>query len=65
MASWLKSDLHALFQAWRDGEDMAVLCDRFGRTSNAIRLQLSQAGVYRSGEKLSEVRRKARARRAK
>ncbi len=60
MGHWKVDELQALFQAWRDGEDMAVLRDRFGRSATAIRQQLSKAGVQRDGKKLSEVRRKAR-----
>jgi len=65
MVRWRRDDVAALCEAWRNGEDIGVLCDRFGRSENAIRQQLHFYGVYRSAEKLSEVRRKAGAGRAK
>ena len=31
-APWTNPDLQRLFKAWRDGEEIDVICARFGRT---------------------------------
>ena len=54
---WTNPELQRLFKAWRDGEEIDVICARFGRTAAAIRTQLSGAGVKRAPEKLSQLRR--------
>ena len=56
-APWTNPDLQRLFKAWRDGEEIDVICARFGRTEVAIRAQLFEAGGKRTPEKLSQLRR--------
>tara|TARA_R110001583_G_scaffold2710_2_gene18954 strand:- start:471 stop:695 length:225 start_codon:yes stop_codon:yes gene_type:complete len=54
---WTNPDLQRLFKAWHDGEEIGVICVRFGRTEGAIRAQLNAAGVKRTPEKISQMRR--------
>lgn len=56
-APWTNPDLQRLFKAWRDGEEIDVICARFNRTEGAIRSQLFVAGVKRTPKKLSQLRR--------
>ena len=57
---WSETDLADLFARWKAGEEIEDLCKRFARTPAAIRQQVSHAGVQRTAEKLTEVRRAAR-----
>jgi hypothetical protein len=54
---WTNPEIQKLSEAWRDGEELDVICIRFGRTAAAVRTQLSAAGVKRTPEKLSQLRR--------
>ena len=54
-APWTNPDLQRLFKAWRDGEEIDVICARFGRTEGAIRSQLNAAGVKRTPEKRAQT----------
>ena len=53
---WTGPDLQRLFNAWREGEHMDSLSNRFGRTPNSIRQQLHKAKVRRTPAKLQEIR---------
>lgn len=56
---WTGPNLQRLFNAWREGEHMDSLVERFGRTPNAIRQQLHKAKVQRTPEILRKIRLKA------
>ena len=53
---WTGPDLQRLFNAWRAGDDIDSLSERFSRTPNSIRQQLHKAKVRRTSEKLREIR---------
>ena len=57
---WTGPDLQRLFNAWRAGDDIDSLSNRFGRTPNSIRQQLHKAKVRRTPAKLREIRLRAR-----
>ena len=57
--SWEKEDKSKMLELYSQGWDTSSLAEMFDRTENAIRQQTAQAHVYRTMDKLSEIRRNA------
>ena len=64
MTYWTTQELRELYASWREGIDIDVLCERYGRSAAALRVKLGRAGVKRSREKLREVRKIAQSHKA-
>ncbi len=55
---WTAATLNEMLQLYRDGVRIEKLSEKYGVTPDAIRQQASKRQVYRTGEFLSEIRRK-------
>jgi hypothetical protein len=58
--SWEEEDRALLLMLYGEGWDTSALAARFDRSEDAIRQQTAKAHVYRTADKLSEIRRNAR-----
>ncbi len=59
MPTWTTKQIRELSEAWRDGEDIAVLAERFNRTPGSLSAMLHRQGVKRTPAKLRELRQRA------
>jgi len=56
---WSEEDKSRMLELYGQGWDTSSLAEMFDRTEDAIRQQTAKAHVYRTAEKLSEVRRRS------
>lgn len=56
---WSEEDKARMLELYGQGWDTSSLAEMFDRTEDAVRQQTAKAHVYRTAEKLSEVRRRA------
>jgi len=59
MPTWTTKQIRELSEAWRDGEELQVLAERFNRTPGALAAVLHREGVKRTPAKLRELRKRA------
>ena len=57
---WSEEDKARMLELYGQGWDTSSLAEMFDRTEDAVRQQTAKAHVYRTAEKLSEVRRASR-----
>jgi len=59
MPTWTTKQIRELSEAWRDGEELDALAERFNRTPGSLRATLHRSGVKRTPAKLRELRKRA------
>ena len=57
MPTWTTTQIRELSEAWRDGEDIAVLAERFNRTTGSLMQMLHRQGVKRTPSQATKLRR--------
>ena len=57
MPTWTTKQIRELSEAWRDGEDIAVLAERFNRTTGSLAQMLHRVGVKRTPSQATKLRR--------
>ena len=59
MPRWSIKDKQELFEKYKAGVEIEILCEEYNRSANAIRQQTALGHVYRTRDTLAKIRKKA------